>query len=68
MKIFIIQIDEFIKNKLLFLGNTEYDSNNGFIKCQTYLGVNGATNIYRIAKNAINGLERLKYLCRKKEG
>jgi hypothetical protein len=26
--------------------------------------VNGATNIYRIAKNAINGLERPKYLCR----
>jgi len=28
--------------------------------------VNGATNIYRIAKNAINGLERPKYLCREK--
>jgi transposase len=27
--------------------------------------VNSATNIYRIAKNAINGLERPKYLCRK---
>lgn len=26
--------------------------------------VNSATNIYRIAKNAINGLERPKYLCR----
>jgi len=28
--------------------------------------VNGATNIYRIAKTAINGLERPKYLCREK--
>ena len=26
--------------------------------------VNGATNIYKIAKNAINKLERPKYLCR----
>ena len=26
--------------------------------------VNSATNIYRIAENAINGLERPKYLCR----
>lgn len=24
-------------------------------------------NIYRIAKNAINGIERPKYLCRKKK-
>ena len=42
------------------------------IKCQTCLGVwnrdvNGATNIYRIAKNAIDGLERPKYLCREKK-
>ena len=42
---------------------------HGLIKCQTCLGVwnrdvNGATNICRIAKNAINGLERPKYLCR----
>ena len=29
--------------------------------------VNGATNIYRIAKNAINGTERPKYLCREKK-
>jgi hypothetical protein len=29
--------------------------------------VNGATNIYRIAKNAINGIERPKYLCREKK-
>jgi len=29
--------------------------------------VNSATNIYRIAKNAIQGLERPKYLCRKKK-
>jgi hypothetical protein len=29
--------------------------------------VNGATNIYRIAKNAIDGLERPKYLCREKK-
>jgi len=27
---------------------------------------NSATNIYRIAKTAINGLERPKYLCREK--
>ena len=31
------------------------------------LDVNGATNIYRIAKNAINGIERPKYLCREKK-
>ena len=41
----------------------------GLIKCKTCLGVwnrdvNGSTNIYRIAKNAINELERPKYLCR----
>ena len=29
--------------------------------------VNGATNIYRITKNAINGLERPKYLYREKK-
>jgi transposase len=29
--------------------------------------VNGATNIYRIAKNAINGIELPKYLCREKK-
>ena len=29
--------------------------------------VNGATNICRIAKNAINGIERPKYLCREKK-
>lgn len=29
--------------------------------------VNGATNIYRIAKNAIIGTERPKYLCREKK-
>ena len=45
---------------------------HGLIKCKTCLGVwnrdvNGATNIHRIAKNAINGLERPKYLCRKKK-
>ena len=44
----------------------------GLIKCQTFLGVwnrdvNGATNIYRIKKNAINRLERSKYLCREKK-
>jgi transposase len=26
--------------------------------------INGATNIFRIARNAINGIERPKYLCR----
>jgi len=29
--------------------------------------ITGATNICRIAKNAINGLERPKYLCREKK-
>jgi hypothetical protein len=29
--------------------------------------VNSATNIYRIAQHAINGLERPKYLCREKK-
>jgi len=45
---------------------------HGLIKCKTCLGVwnrdvNGATNIYRIAKNAINRIERPKYLCREKK-
>jgi len=45
---------------------------HGLLKCKTCFGVwnrdvNGATNIYRIAKNAINGLERPKYLCREKK-
>jgi len=45
---------------------------HGLIKCKTCLGVwnrdvNGATNIYRIAKSAINGIERPKYLCREKK-
>ena len=29
--------------------------------------INGAINIYRIAKNAINKLKRPKYLCREKK-
>ena len=29
--------------------------------------VNSATNIYRLAKNTINGLEQPKYLCREKK-
>jgi len=29
--------------------------------------VNSVTNIYRIDKNAINGLELPKYLCREKK-
>ena len=42
---------------------------HGLTKCKTCLGVwnrdvNGATNIYKIAKNVINKLERPKYLCR----
>ena len=45
---------------------------HGLIKCQTCLGVwnrdvNSVTNIYRIAKNAINELERPKYLFRVKK-
>lgn len=45
---------------------------HGLTKCKICLSVwnrdvNGATNIYRIAKNAINGLERPKYLCREKK-
>lgn len=44
---------------------------HGLIKCKTCLcvwnrDVNGATNICRIAKNAVNGIERPKYLCRDK--
>ena len=44
----------------------------GLISCKNCFNVwnrdvNGATNIYRIAKNAINGLERPKYLCREKK-
>jgi transposase len=42
---------------------------HGLLTCKKCSGVwnrdvNSATNIYRIAKNAINGLERPKYLCR----
>jgi transposase len=45
---------------------------HGAIRCKNCEAVwnrdvNGATNIYRIAKNAINGLERPKYLCREKK-
>ena len=45
---------------------------NGLLTCKKCSGVwnrdvNSATNIYRIAKNAINGLERPKYLCREKK-
>ena len=45
---------------------------HGLLTCKKCLGVwnrdvNSATNIYRIAKNAINGLERPKYLCREKK-
>jgi hypothetical protein len=45
---------------------------HGLLKCQTCCGVwnrdvNSATNIYRIAKNIINGLELPKYLCREKK-
>ena len=32
-----------------------------------YINNNIFYNIYRIAKNAINGLERPKYLCREKK-
>jgi len=45
---------------------------HGLISCKNCFNVwnrdvNGATNIYRIAKNAINGIERPKYLCREKK-
>ena len=45
---------------------------NGLLTCKKCSGVwnrdvNGATNICRIAKNAINGIERPKYLCREKK-
>ena len=45
---------------------------NGLLKCKTCNNiwdrdVNSAINIYRIAKNAINGTERTKYLCREKK-
>ena len=45
---------------------------HGLLTCKKCSGVwnrdvNSATNIYRIAKNAINGLERPNYLCREKK-
>jgi len=45
---------------------------HGLLTCKKCSGVwnrdvNSATNIYRIAKNAINELERPKYLCREKK-
>ena len=49
-----------------------WNFSNGLLTCKKCSGVwnrdvNSATNIYRIAKNAINGLERPKYLCREKK-
>ena len=45
---------------------------HGLLTCKKCYGVwnrdvNSATNIYRIAKNAINGVERPTYLCREKK-
>lgn len=45
---------------------------HGLISCKNCFNVwnrdvNGAINISRITKNAINGLERPKYLCRDKK-
>jgi len=45
---------------------------HGLISCKNCFNVwnrdvNGATNIYRIAKNAINEIKRPKYLCREKK-
>lgn len=45
---------------------------HGLLTCKKCSGVwnrdvNSATNIYRIAYNVINGLERPKYLCRTKK-
>jgi hypothetical protein len=45
---------------------------NWLLTCKKCSGVwnrdvNGATNICRISKNAINGLERPKYLCSEKK-
>ena len=42
---------------------------HGLLKCKTYESVwnrdcNGATNIYKIAYNKINNLERPNFLCR----
>jgi transposase len=44
---------------------------HGLLTCKKCYGVwnrdeNSATNIYRIAKNAINEIERPTYLCREK--
>src|SRR3989338_641369 len=60
-------VDEFRKN------SKPYKSGNilvhGLISCKNCNNVwnrdvNGATNIFKIAKNAINKIERPKYLCR----
>ena len=52
--------------------NKETILRHGLLMCKTCKGlwnrdVNSATNIYRIAKNTINAIERPKYLCRKKK-
>lgn len=44
---------------------------HGLLRCENCKSVwnrdvNSATNIYRISKNAISGIERPKYLCREK--
>ena len=43
---------------------------HGLLKCKSCSGVwnrdcNGATNIYKIVKNAINKIDRPSYLCRR---
>ena len=65
-----------IKSQKKLKENEQNKSGNilvhGLISCKNYFNVwnrdvNGATNICRIAKNAINGIERPKYLCREKK-
>ena len=43
--------------------DTSYTKTCGIFECSE----RSATNIYKIAKNTINGLERPKYLCREKK-
>lgn len=52
-------------------GSVSVNMSWGLLKCKTCDGVwnrdcNGATNIYKIAFNSINGLDRPNYLSRKR--
>jgi hypothetical protein len=66
-----------VKEEIMIRGNPKQWKNNyalvyGLLRCKSGCGlwnrdVNGAKNIYKIAYNHINGLDRPVYLCRSKQ-